>query len=643
MRTGRNTVITILAFLTVFTACVQPVEQQQSHTYTVRYDANGGSGEMADSVFTYGETYTLPKNAFTREGYAFAGWSSYPFTSTANNSPHYYDGGNFIFYLPDYYDPYYSWDLVTLYAVWRDIYTVRFDVLGGSGPVPPAQKVVAGSGIILPGGDGLIRDGFTFAGWYANRNMYQGGYLYTPTANTTLYAEWEAVRIPTYTVSYGSAFTETVEVGSSLTIRGGDGLYKNGFTFIGWNTDVYGAGTGYSAGETFTPTGDITLHPIWAVDTIEAIPLTENIWMDGGFTPTVTEIWYSFEVTGGTTYYLWYVNYDRLTVSVSAVYGNGADIFSQTYVNSSPPANQPVFTAYAGGTVYVRVVVVSYYNVSIRAGDFALAYSAGSVSPAAYLVVFDANYGSGTVPNRQNVQPGAGITLPGGSGLTRTGYTFGGWNTSADGTGTNYSAGSAYTPTNGIILYARWLRNYNVALYSNDGSASSASHIVPGTTSIILPLPVRFGYTFDGWNTDVYGTGASYNAGDTFTPTGDITLHGMWLADPGVAGITLDIEQIIDGAPIIAGITISRTGNGYPVTFTVSVDAADYDTGNNAISWVVAGVGVYASQTVYGYNASFTLDAGNFRYNSLGGHVLRLTVMKGGQQYQRAIPFTIVR
>jgi uncharacterized repeat protein (TIGR02543 family) len=42
--------------------------------------------------------------------------------------------------------------------------------------------------------------------------------------------------------------------------------------------------------------------------------------------------------------------------------------------------------------------------------------------------------------------------------LTRSGYTFGGWNTNADGTGTNYGAGSSYTVTGNVTLYARWVQ-----------------------------------------------------------------------------------------------------------------------------------------------------------------------------------------
>lgn len=43
-------------------------------SFTVKYDANGGTGTMEPSTFTYGETAKLPECTFTREGYKFAGW-----------------------------------------------------------------------------------------------------------------------------------------------------------------------------------------------------------------------------------------------------------------------------------------------------------------------------------------------------------------------------------------------------------------------------------------------------------------------------------------------------------------------------------------------------------------------------------------
>lgn len=45
--------------------------------YTVRYNANGGKGSMADTKVTIGKDTKTTKNQFTREGYTFAGWNVY--------------------------------------------------------------------------------------------------------------------------------------------------------------------------------------------------------------------------------------------------------------------------------------------------------------------------------------------------------------------------------------------------------------------------------------------------------------------------------------------------------------------------------------------------------------------------------------
>ena len=47
----------------------------RAHTYTIAYDANGGSGEMEPTAATYDEDVRLAWNGFTRAGYAFAGWA----------------------------------------------------------------------------------------------------------------------------------------------------------------------------------------------------------------------------------------------------------------------------------------------------------------------------------------------------------------------------------------------------------------------------------------------------------------------------------------------------------------------------------------------------------------------------------------
>ncbi len=48
----------------------------KKETYTVTFDANGGTGTMVSQTFTEGEQQPLTKNAFAREGYTFAGWNT---------------------------------------------------------------------------------------------------------------------------------------------------------------------------------------------------------------------------------------------------------------------------------------------------------------------------------------------------------------------------------------------------------------------------------------------------------------------------------------------------------------------------------------------------------------------------------------
>ena len=74
-----------------------------------------------------------------------------------------------------------------------------------------------------------------------------------------------------------------------------------------------------------------------------------------------------------------------------------------------------------------------------------------------YTVSFDANGGSGTQPSPLTSAAGSSVTAPAGSGYTRPGQQFAGWNTAANGTGTAYAAGTSFIPTANMTLYARWV------------------------------------------------------------------------------------------------------------------------------------------------------------------------------------------
>jgi len=259
----------------------------------------------------------------------------------------------------------------------------------------------------------------------------------------------------------------------------------------------------------------------------------------------------------------------------------------------------------------------------------------------AYTVTFDANGGSGSVPSVQTVNAGYSINLPNEGGLTRTGYNFVGWTNNAAGTGNVFQPGKPYTPGGNITLYAKWTLNQYIVIFNTDGGTPTPTwqSINHGGKVTAPAAMIKTGYTFGGW----FKEDTLINQWDfaTDTVTGNITLYAKWW--PNTAGITLDVKQITEGAPVINGnITISRTGsNSNPVTFPVTVSNASEYTG---IEWEIAGAGIiYAGPPVTGSGATFTLSATDSRYNSFGGHVLILTVTKNGQQYQRAIPFTIVQ
>ena len=74
-------------------------------------------------------------------------------------------------------------------------------------------------------------------------------------------------------------------------------------------------------------------------------------------------------------------------------------------------------------------------------------------------VTFHINNGSGTVPVEQRVDIGSIISLPNDNGFYKLDHSFSGWNTRADGSGTNFDADSSIAVRNTVTLFARWVLN----------------------------------------------------------------------------------------------------------------------------------------------------------------------------------------
>jgi len=166
------------------------------NTYTITYNANGGSGAPESQTKTYGQDLTLSSTKPTRAGYSFLGWS----TSQTATSATYAAGGTFATNAD-----------TTLYAVWkRTSYTITFNANGGSG-APGNQTKIHGTDLTLSSTK-PTRNEYTFLGWStsstATSATYSSGGTFTTNADTTLYAVWKYSGKPIYTYTGKSTFID---------------------------------------------------------------------------------------------------------------------------------------------------------------------------------------------------------------------------------------------------------------------------------------------------------------------------------------------------------------------------------------------------------------------------------------------------
>ena len=153
--------------------------------------------------------------------------------------------------------------------------------------------------------------------------------------------------------------------------------------------------------------------------------------------------------------------------------------------------------------------------------------------PSVFTVSFNANGAIGTAPSAQTVFAGSSITLPDGSGLFRTGYFFNGWNTNSTGIGTNYYAGSLYTVTGNITLYANWAFIPAVSgTYGYTGSSgviyeytfrSNGTYTFKQTAPGVSSVSTDGTYTVSG--NIVYLSNGNYVTGSTVTIVGPNTIR----------------------------------------------------------------------------------------------------------------------
>ncbi|MDO4472382.1 MAG: tail fiber protein [Bacillota bacterium] len=188
--------------------------------------------------------------------------------------------------------------------------------------------------------------------------------------------------------------------------------------------------------------------------------------------------------------------------------------------------------------------------------------SVPALAPAT--ITFNANNGSGTVPSAISTYVGVANTIPSNS-LTRAGYTFDGWNTASDGSGTAYATGSTITPSGNVTLYAQWKTTYikpeiqNLLAFRTANASGGVSPTVTstGTTGFCkFQLVGGANYTFTR-ATVQFGTATA----KSMTRSGN-TLYGY--SDPGsiaqASAYTVKITVVVTGAD---GISRTYTDSTY--------------------------------------------------------------------------------
>lgn len=157
-------------------------------------------------------------------------------------------------------------------------------------------------------------------------------------------------------------------------------------------------------------------------------------------------------------------------------------------------------------------------------------------TPNAAAINYNANPPAGRTAGGQGTANWTGHTgdtqAIGANGWTVDGYTFIGWNTSADGKGTAYAPGTTWTANGTLTLYAQWTPGQAGLTYDGNGATGGKTDPQPGKTDEKINVRdngfTRDGYMFVTWDTQAGCKGKAVNPGDEWTLQGSGTLYACW-------------------------------------------------------------------------------------------------------------------
>lgn len=489
---------------------VTMVAQWSANEAHIRYNPNPPAGKTTGGNGTpnwdghTGDTPTIGQNGWTIDGYTFAGWATSPDGSGARYAP----GARWT-----------ANGTLTLYAQWTPGQAgLTYDGNGATGGKTDPQNGVTDQKVNVRQ-NGFTRDGYTFVTWNTQAdckgNAVKPNSEWTLRGSSTLYACWAGnVQTLTYHgngATGGNTAAQSGHTGDELTTNA-NGFTRDGYTFVRWDTAKDGSGTAYGEGKngvsryTMKPAGN-DLYAIWQAN--PASIRYRDDWGATGSTPDTTG------VTG-----------QNVTIAQNGFTRPGYTFTGWARDRRTNPSLQP------GG------------RYTLTPGTTTL-WAQWKADPAH--LIYNANTGSTSQTRRTDGVVDQTLTVIA-NPFTRTGYTFTGWNTQADGRGRAYTAGNGFrlvadpksNPVNTSVLYAQWRIN-RVALKfdPNGGTGGYPDITVDAFTTVTIPADAkepkvqRPGFRFTGW-----AMKPTPGAGDTILSPGkgtvsmpdrgSITVYAQW-------------------------------------------------------------------------------------------------------------------
>lgn len=581
-----------------------------TNSYTISFNANGGSGTMNNQSVTYGNHTTITANAFSRTGYTFGGWTvgSTSGASVANQadtdsvyatlgSPA--NGGS-----------------VTLYAKWTPkTYTIAFNGNGNTSGSMSNQSVTYGSGTKI-NANAFAKTGYHFVEWtvgsttgaaVANQANTDTVYatLGSPSGNTvTLYAKWAANTSTLVVNPNGGTYAGTTSntTYSNKNYNSTQSIAiptRTGYKFNGWT-------------KTFDSTKASAFNGTLPESTTAAV--TYTFGPVNGAVDTITAKWVEMSITlaynanGGTgapaNQTLTYNS--ASSISSTKPTKTGYEFLGWAASSTAPSATYTAGQSLPAGTVNTLVTSTT--------GDTLTLYAVWSVRQ--YTLTVNPNGGTwGGSTTAQTFTADFGSTKEIKNPDARTGYTFTGWALTETGkttAGKGTLSGTTYTYGEGNdTLTANWTINkHNINLYAygntasdpdtwtqgNGGTVKINSGIAGATatlanvdynTSVIYTAVANTGWTFKGWYSDSaltneVSTNATYS---TTMPDANVVYYAKfdintYTASATAVANTAAAQSIYNAAT--AGtenctVTISKTTGIYynnTITLTATAPAA---------------------------------------------------------------------